>query len=109
MCKHHSPERTAELLGISMDDAVVRNLSLKDAKLWLSRQGTVNEEVRRLEMRGVKGKLFNRVPPAAQSVNQLVLPWLCGSYTYNEELRGVRQNTSNMLFKTHLPRPRRCT
>ena len=84
----YAPERPEETFRVRMHYGVTHDLALEELELLLGRQGTINEQVRGLQVRRLEGQLLDRVSSASRSAPCCIPPYVIRTCT--AELRRAR-------------------
>ena len=77
----HEPERPEETLRVRMHHGMTHDLALEKLELLLGRQGTIDEQVRGLQVRRLKGQLLDGVSSASRSAPCCIPPYVIRTCT----------------------------
>ena len=105
----HAPEGAEKVLCVCMHIAMRHNLVLEHPQLFLAGQGAVYEQVRRLEVRRVQRKLFDRVAAVSQNARVAIDKRDLALYDGGVEKPFVgHAEALGRLVLCTFPRPQRC-
>jgi hypothetical protein len=105
----HAPEGAEKVLCVRMHIAMRHDLVLEHPQLFLAGQGAVDEQVRRLEVRRVQRKLFDRVAAVSQNARLAIDERDLALYDGGIEKAFVgHAKALGRLVLYTFPRPQRC-